>query len=107
MKNLKLKDGNVIAFTDNSTIYSLTGVYNTFEEVGDVREQLTPENLVACEFDGVEYHKIIPVGVSATSEMSGNITAVFTTRDMTRDEIIDEQQAEQDDAINFLLMGAE
>ena len=104
MKNLKLKDGSVIPFTDSSTIYNLVGVYTTYAEIDHVRVHLTKENMVSCEFDDVKYTAMIPVGVSASSDMSGNITAIFTIRDMTDIEKIQEQQAEQDDAINYLLM---
>ena len=104
MKVLTLKNGNEINFTDTSTIYNLIGVYNTYAEVDDVREQLTAENLVSCEFDNEKYHGIIPVGASVTSEMSGNVTATFTTREMTDVEKINEHLSETDEAVNYLLM---
>lgn len=104
MKNLKLKDGTVIPFTDTSTIYNLVGVYSDYAGVDSVRAHLTRENLISCELDDVKYTAMIPVSVSASSDMSGNITAIFTLRDMTDIEKIQEQQPEQDDAINYLLM---
>ena len=91
MKNLKLKDGTVIPFTDTSTIYNLVGVYSNYGGVDPVRVHLTPENLGKCSLDDVEYEKIIPVGVSASSDMDGNVTAIFSTREMTDVEQIQEQ----------------
>ena len=107
MKNLKLKDGSVIPFTDISTIYNLVGVYSTYAEIDSVRAHLTRHNLLVCEFDDVKYEALIPVDVSASSDMDGNITAIFTTREMTDIEKLQEHQSEADDAINFLLMNAE
>lgn len=91
MKNLKLKDGTVIPFTDTSTMYNLVGVYPQYAGVDSVRAHFTQENLTKCEFDDVAYEKIIPVGVSASSDMDGNVTAIFSTREMTDIEKIQEQ----------------
>ena len=91
MKNLKLKDGTVIPFTDTSTMYNLVGVYPQYSGIDSVRAHLTLENLKKCEFDDVEYEKIIPVGVSASSDMDGNVTAIFSTREMTDIEKMQEQ----------------
>lgn len=107
MKNLKLKDGTIIPFTDTSSIYNLVGVYPDFAGIDSVRVHLTRENLAVCSLDDVRFEALIPVGVSASSEMSGNVTANFSLREMTDIEKIQEQQTEQDDAINFLLMNAE
>lgn len=99
MKNLKLKDGTVIPFTDTSTIYNLVGVYPQYAGVDSVRAHLTLENLKKCELDDVEYEKIIPVGVSASSDMSGNVTAVFTTREQTDIEKIQDQLSTHEEEI--------
>lgn len=104
MKTLKLHNGEEINFTDTSTIYDLTSVVANASEIDEVRAKLTKANLAECEFDGEEYTLIVPVGMNATSEMTGNITVHFTTRDMTDVEKLQQSQSEQDDAINFLLM---
>lgn len=104
MKSLTLADGTVLEFTDTSTVYSLNGVYATYAEVDAIRPKFTRENLATVTFVDQAYHGLIPVGVSASSDMEGNVTAVFSTREMTDLEKIQEEQSEQNDAINFLLM---
>lgn len=102
-KNLKLKNGAILSFSDISTIYDLAGVYQTSAELDQIRFQLTKENLVVCEFNGETFRGIIPVGMHAESEMSGDITVHFYTRDMTDLEKIQEDQSDMEDAINYIL----
>lgn len=104
MKSLTLADGTVLQFTDTSTVYSLIGVYANYAELDSIRPHFTKENLLTCTFGDETYHQLVPVGVSASSDMEGNVTATFSTREMTDLEKIQEEQAEQNDAINFLLM---
>ena len=99
MKSLKLKNGEVIQFSDASSIHNLVGVYPTYGEVDSVREKLTVENLSSCELDEEEFTRIIPVGVSASSDMDGNVTASFMTRDLTEIEKIQERMDVHEDEI--------
>ncbi|MBQ6441050.1 MAG: hypothetical protein IJJ13_00455 [Lachnospiraceae bacterium] len=99
MKSLKLKNGEVIQFSDASSIHNLVGVYQTYGEVDGVRAQLTVENLSSCELDEEKFTRIIPVGVSASSDMEGNVTASFATRDMTDIEKIQERLDVHEDEI--------
>ena len=99
MKNLKLKDGSAFSFTDTSTIFDLVGVYAKYEEMDRVRAHLTIENLADCEFNEQHYTDLIPVGVSASSDMEGNITAIFSIREKTDIEKIQDRLATHDDEI--------
>ncbi len=99
MKSLKLKNGEVIQFSDASSIHNLVGVYQTYGEIDSVREKLTLENLSSCELDEEEFTKIIPVGVSASSDMNGNVMANFSTRDQTDIEKINDRLDTHEDEI--------
>lgn len=99
MKSLKLKDGDTIQFSDASNIHNLVGVYTGYAAIDSVREKLTAENLSSCELDEEEYTNIIPVGVTATSEMDGNVTATFATRDLTEIEKINKRLEVHEDEI--------
>lgn len=100
MKELVLSNGTTLEFTDSSTILNLVQVVAQFADIDDVRDELTVENLDGATFNGEPVENIIPVGVSVSAGMTGNITVTYNNRAKTQQEIIDE---EQDAAINMLM----
>lgn len=105
MKELKLSNGVSFQFSDVSTIYDLVGVYETYAEIDPVREALTIANLKGATLNDEAVTDIIPVGVQINTEsMQGNVEAHFINRDKTDVEKLYETQAEQEEAINYLLM---
>lgn len=86
MKVLTFADGRSFNATDSSTITSLHTVLTSFSAVDAEWSKFTVENLVSCEFDGVQYRDIIPVGVSAAKD-GNNVSVTITTRMLTQDEI--------------------
>lgn len=106
MKSLIFRNGVAVEFTDDSTIYELLTVVAKFEDIDPIRALMTIENLEGATFDGEKLTNIIPVEITvdAPSEEE-NITVHFINRDKTDVEILQETQAQQDDVINFLLMG--
>ncbi len=100
MKQLVLSNGTTLDFTDSSTILNLIQVVPQFADIDAVRDAITIENLDGATFNGEPVENIIPVGVSVSAEMTGNITVTYRSREKTQQEIIDE---EQDAAINMLM----
>ena len=100
MKQLVLTNGTTLDFTDSSTIFNLTQVISSFAEIDDVRPEMTVENLDGATFNGETVENIIPVGLSISAGLTGNITVTYNNRAKTQQELIDE---EQDAAINMLM----
>lgn len=105
MKSLILKNGVALEFTDESTILNLVNVYTGFDDIDSIRPLLTAANLDGATFDGQIVTNVIPVEVTADALAGENVVVHFINRFKTDVEILQETQAQQDDVINYLLMG--
>lgn len=105
MRSLILKNGVALEFTENSTILDLVSVFNEFSEVDSIRPLITANNLDGATFDGEPVANVVPVEVRADAPNGESVTVHFINRFKTDVEILQETQAQQDDVINYLLMG--
>lgn len=105
MKSLILKNGVALEFTDESTIADLVTVVRDFEDLDSIRPLMTAENFDGATLDGVPVANVVPVEVYADAPYEENITVHFINREKSDVEILQETQAQQDDVINYLLMG--
>lgn len=100
MKELKFKDKKTFTFTDASSLESLVTVVNNYSELDAIKNEFEAENnLIGGIFDGEAISQRVYTGVTTAAEASGNITAVFTTRPYTHDEIVDARLADLEDAV--------
>ena len=90
-KILVLNNGTSIPFTDESTIYQLTTVFESFAEVDDILENVTTETLKGATFDGELIENIVVVRVYADSDGVGNVIVHVDTRDRSSEEIMNEK----------------
>lgn len=104
-KTYKFADGKTIDFTDGSTALDCVAVVATFAELDAIRAEFTEGNLNGSTFDGASVGHIVPV--SAKAETDGeNITAHFTSRKKSLDEINAEQISELQEAVAEIVEGA-
>lgn len=104
-KTMKFADGKTYDFTDSSTALDCVAVVQTFAEIDAIRAEFTEDNMKGAEFDGVAVGHIVPV--SAKAETDGdNVTAHFTSRMKTLDEINAEQISELQEAVAGIVEGA-
>lgn len=94
MKELIFKDGSSVSFTDESTITNCVTVLTTFAEIDSIREKFTEDNMKGATFDGESVENVVFSGVTASCDAAGNITAHFTFRKKSREEVLEEQVAE-------------
>jgi hypothetical protein len=104
-KSIKLKDGKSYDFTDSSTALDCVAVVKTFAELDAIRAEFTEDNLKGATFDGVSVGHIVPVSVRAETD-GENITAHFTSRKKSLDEINAEQISELQEALASIVEGA-
>jgi hypothetical protein len=104
-KSIKLKDGKSYDFTDSSTALDCVAVVKTFAELDAIRAEFTEDNLKGATFDGVSVGHIVPVSVRAETD-GENITAHFTSRKKSLDEINAEQISELQEALASIAEGA-
>jgi hypothetical protein len=79
---------------------------HSFAEVDPYANNLSTENLALATFDGVPVENLVFVGIRAEKDTYGNVMLYVTNRFKTELELLEETQAEQDEAINFLLMNS-
>lgn len=106
-KILVLGNGVELTFTDESTVESMVNVLNTFAEVDSYANNLSTENLALATFDGTALENVVFVGIKAEKDEFGKVILTVTNRFKTEMEILQETQAQQDEAINYLLMNSE
>lgn len=104
-KTCKFADGKTIDFTDSSTALDCVVVVQTFGELDAIRAEFTEDNLKGAEFDGVSIGHIVPLSVTAGTD-GDNITAHFTSRKKSLDEINAEQISELQEAVAGIVEGA-
>lgn len=94
MKTFKFQDGIELSFTEDSTELDCATVVSTFAELDSIREKFTDKNLNGGTFDGKSVENVVFSGITATCDSNGNITAHFTSRKKSREEVLEEQVAE-------------
>lgn len=104
-KTMKFANGKTYDFTDSSTAPDCVAVVRTFAELDAIRAEFTGDNLKGAEFDGVAVGHIVPLGVTAAAD-GDNITAHFTSRMKSLDEINAEQISELQEAVAEIVEGA-
>ena len=104
-KTFKFADGKTYDFTDGSTALDCVAVVKTFAELDAIRAEFTEDNLKGATFDGVAVGHIVPVSVKAETD-GENITAHFTSREKSLDEINAEQISELQEAVATIVEGA-
>lgn len=104
-KTYKFADGKTIDFTDSSTALDCVAVVQTFAELDAIRAEFTEDNIKGAEFDGASVGHIVPLGVTAETD-GDNITAHFTSRKKSLDEINAEQISELQEAMAAIVEGA-
>lgn len=104
-KTIKFKDGKTYDFTDSSTALDCVAVVKTFAELDAIRVEFTEDNMNGATFDGVSVGHIVPVSVRAETD-GDNITAHFTSRKKSLDEINAEQISELQEAMATIVEGA-
>ena len=97
-KNYTFADGKTIEFTDGSTALDCVAVVQTFAELDAIRVEFTEDNMKGATFDGVAVGHIVPLSVTAGTD-GDNITAHFTSRKKSLDEINAEQISELQEAV--------
>lgn len=105
-KILVLKDHSQLTFTDESTIFDLVTVFESFAEVDPVAEKMTADNLSVATFDGEPVENIVPVRVYAEADGVGNVIVHCENRAKSDIELLQEAQSNMEDAIDFLLMNS-
>lgn len=104
-KTYKFADGKTIDFTDSSTALDCVTVVKTFAELDAIRAEFTEDNLKGATFDGIALGHIVPLGVTAGTD-GDNITAHFTSRLKSLDEVNAEQISELQEALAAIAEGA-
>ena len=104
-KSYKFTNGKTIEFTDGSTALDCVAVVQTFAELDAIRAEFTEDNLNGAEFDGVSVGHIVPVSVKAETD-GDNVTAHFTSRAKSLDEINAEQISELQEDVAGIVEGA-
>lgn len=104
-KTYKFADGKTIDFTDGSTALDCVAVVATFAELDAIRAEFTEDNVKGATFDGASVGHIVPLGVTAGTD-GDNITAHFTSREKSLDEINAEQISELQEAVAGIVEGA-
>lgn len=104
-KVLVLKDGTQLEFTDESTILNLVTVLSSFADADPIAAKITNDNLSTATFDGEAVTNVVFVSIRADKDVYGNILLTVANRYKTDIEILQETQAQQDEVINYLLMG--
>ena len=104
-KKMKFADGKTIDFTDSSTALDCVAVVQTFGELDAIRAEFTEDNIKGATFDGVAVGHIVPLGVTAGTD-GDNVTAHFTSRMKSLDEINAEQISELQEAVAGIVEGA-
>lgn len=94
MKTFKFQDGTELSFTDESTELDCATVVSAFAELDSIKEKFTDKNLNGGAFDGESVENVVFSGITATCDAGGNITAHFTSRKKSREEVLEEQVAE-------------
>lgn len=94
MKTFKFQDGTELSFTEDSTGLDCATVVSTFAELDSIREKFTDKNINGGSFDGESVENVVFSGITATCDAGGNITAHFTSRKKSREEVLEEQVAE-------------
>lgn len=104
-KIYKFADGKTIDFTDGSTELDCVAVVQTFAELDAIRAEFTEDNMKGSTFNGVSVGHIVPVSVKAETD-GDNVTAHFTSRKKSLDEINAEQISELQEAMATIVEGA-
>lgn len=104
-KIYKFADGKTIDFTDGSTELDCVAVVQTFAELDAIRAEFTEDNMKGSTFNGVSVGHIVPVSVKAETD-GDNVTAHFTSRKKSLDEINAEQISELQEALATIVEGA-
>lgn len=104
-KTMKFKDGKTYDFTDSSTALDCVAVVQTFGELDAIRAEFTEDNIKGAEFDGASVGHIVPLGVTAGTD-GDNVTAHFTSRMKSLEEINSEQISELQEAVAEIVEGA-
>lgn len=108
-KTMKFTDGTTYDFTDSSTVLDCVAVVKTFAEIDAIRAKFTEDNVKGATFDGVAVGHIVPVGVTAGTDgdnITANITAHFSCRLKSLDEVNAEQISELQEALAAIAEGA-
>lgn len=87
-KILTLNNGTSYEFSDESTIYNMVGVYNTFAQVDLIRTGITTETLKGATFDGMPVEGIIVLNVTAEADVAGNVIFHVLTRGKSNEEVL-------------------
>lgn len=98
MKLLVLANGFELNVTDVSSISYLEALLPNFANVDMVSEQFVPVNFKTVTLDGVVYTDVVPLTLSANLEIP-NVKVVMTTRMPSKEELVDEQLSELQDAV--------
>lgn len=104
-KTMKFADGKTYDFTDSSTALDCVAVAKTFAELDAIRAEFTVDNIKGATFDGVAVGHIVPLGVTAVTD-GDSVTAHFTGRMKSLDEINAEQISELQEAVAGIVEGA-
>lgn len=104
-KTMKFTDGTTYDFTDSSTALDCVAVVKTFAELDAIRSEFTDDNMKGAEFDGSTAQHLVPVSVRAETD-GKNVTAHFTSRVKSQDEINSEQISELQEALAAITEGA-
>lgn len=104
-KTYRFADGKTIDFTDSSTALDCVAVVQTFGELDAIRAEFTENNLKGAEFDGAAVGHVVPLGVTAATD-GDNVTAHFTIRKKSLDEINAEEISELQEAMATIVEGA-
>jgi phage terminase large subunit-like protein len=94
MKTFKFQDGTELSFTEDSTELDCATVVSTFADLDSIKTKFTDENINGGTFDGESVENVVFSGITATCDADGNITAHFTSREKSREEVLEEQVAE-------------
>lgn len=100
MKTLTFKNTKTVDFVESSTLDSLVTVVSSFADLDAIRKEfMTADNLIGGTFDGETVAQRVYTGVTTSAKADGDISATFTTRPFTHDEVVDARLADLEQVV--------
>ena len=104
---LILTDKTEIEVTDDSTFSSLNLIAKKFAEIDAIASKITLENFKHVELGEQKFNNLIPVSMTVTGGINGaKIHVVIVTREQTKEEIMQAQIYELQEAMAEMAGGA-
>ena len=104
MKTLKFKNGKTFDFRDTSTINTLVYDCTAFADLDFIQAQFeVADNIIGGAFDGEPITEVVYTGAQLELGADGAIVALFTVRDLTEKEALEQRVSDLEDAVADLI----